>query len=123
MNKYFLLKAANQIRKDIVTAVHAAGSGHPGGSLSAADVMTYLFVEEMNIDPKNPQMPDRDRFVLSKGRFPRREPIFPSWKKTKKLRRNILQKTILPTILPTILSTILSTIRLGRIKRRSRWRR
>ena len=67
MNKYFLLKAANQIRKDIVTAVHAAGSGHPGGSLSAADVMTYLFVEEMNIDPKNPQMPDRDRFVLSKG--------------------------------------------------------
>ena len=58
---------ANEIRKGIVTAVHSAKSGHPGGSLSAADIFTYLYFEEMNIDPKNPKMPDRDRFVLSKG--------------------------------------------------------
>ena len=62
-----LQKKAVCVRKDIVTAVHAAKSGHPGGSLSAADVFTYLFFEEMNIDPKNPGKPDRDRFVLSKG--------------------------------------------------------
>ena len=58
---------ANEIRKGIVTAVHAAKSGHPGGSLSAADMMTYLYFEEMNIDPKDPKKADRDRFVLSKG--------------------------------------------------------
>ena len=58
---------ANEIRKGIVTAVHSAKSGHPGGSLSAADIFTYLYFEEMNIDPKNPKMEDRDRFVLSKG--------------------------------------------------------
>jgi transketolase len=58
---------ANEVRKDIVTAVHAAKAGHPGGSLSAADVFTYLYFEEMNIDPKDPKKPDRDRFVLSKG--------------------------------------------------------
>ncbi len=62
-----LKKTANEVRKGIVTAVHAAKAGHPGGSLSAADVFTYLYFEEMNIDPKNPQKPDRDRFVLSKG--------------------------------------------------------
>lgn len=62
-----LKKTAIEVRKGIVTAVHGAKSGHPGGSLSAADVMTYLYFEEMNIDPKNPQKPDRDRFVLSKG--------------------------------------------------------
>ena len=67
MNKLELQKTANEIRKDIVTAVHSAKSGHPGGSLSAADVFTYLYFEEMNIDPKNPKDPDRDRFVLSKG--------------------------------------------------------
>ena len=50
-----------------MTAVHGAKAGHPGGSLSAADVFTYLYFEEMNIDPKNPKDPDRDRFVLSKG--------------------------------------------------------
>lgn len=60
------LKAA-QIRKGIIEAVYSAKSGHPGGSLSAADVFTFLYFEEMNIDPKNPQMPNRDRFVLSKG--------------------------------------------------------
>ena len=47
--------------------VHSAKAGHPGGSLSAADIFTYLYFEEMNIDPKNPKKPDRDRFVLSKG--------------------------------------------------------
>ncbi len=62
-----LQKMANEVRKGIVTAVHAAKAGHPGGSLSAADVFTYLYFEEMNIDPKDPQKPDRDRFVLSKG--------------------------------------------------------
>ncbi len=62
-----LQKTANEVRKSIVTAVHAAGAGHPGGSLSSADIMTYLYFEEMNIDPKKPTDPDRDRFVLSKG--------------------------------------------------------
>lgn len=62
-----LKKQANEIRKGIVTAVHSAKSGHPGGSLSAADIMTYLYFEELNIDPANPKMPNRDRFVLSKG--------------------------------------------------------
>lgn len=67
MNKLELKKTANEIRKGIVTAVHSAKSGHPGGSLSAAEIFTYLYFEEMNIDPKNPKKPDRDRFVLSKG--------------------------------------------------------
>ena len=67
MNTLELQKTANEVRKGIVTAVHGAKAGHPGGSLSAADVFTYLYFEEMNIDPKNPHMPERDRFVLSKG--------------------------------------------------------
>lgn len=67
MNKLELQKTANEVRKDIVTAVHAAKAGHPGGSLSAADLFTYLYFEEMNIDPKDPKKADRDRFVLSKG--------------------------------------------------------
>ncbi len=67
MNNLELQKRANDVRKGIVTAVHSAKAGHPGGSLSAADVYTYLYFEEMNIDPKNPDMEDRDRFVLSKG--------------------------------------------------------
>ena len=67
MEKLELQKIANEVRKDIVTAVHAAKAGHPGGSLSAADVFTYLYFEEMNIDPKDPKKADRDRFVLSKG--------------------------------------------------------
>ncbi len=62
-----LQKIANEVRKDIVTAVHAAKAGHPGGSLSAADIFTYLYFEEMHVDPKDPKKPDRDRFVLSKG--------------------------------------------------------
>ena len=67
MENLELQKTANEIRKGIVTAVHAAKAGHPGGSLSSADVYTYLYFEEMNIDPKNPKKADRDRFVLSKG--------------------------------------------------------
>lgn len=62
-----LKRVANEVRKGIVTAVHAAKSGHPGGSLSGADIMTYLYFEEMNVDPKDPKKADRDRFVLSKG--------------------------------------------------------
>ncbi|MEG0963498.1 MAG: transketolase [Lachnospiraceae bacterium] len=62
-----LQKMANEVRKGIITGVHAAKAGHPGGSLSAADVVTYLYFEEMNIDPQNPEKQDRDRFVLSKG--------------------------------------------------------
>lgn len=67
MNELDLKIKANEIRKGIVTAVHSAKAGHPGGSLSAADIMTYLYFEEMNVDPANPKKADRDRFVLSKG--------------------------------------------------------
>ena len=67
MNNLELRKHANDVRKGIIKAVHSAKAGHPGGSLSSADVFTYLYFEEMNIDPANPDMEDRDRFVLSKG--------------------------------------------------------
>lgn len=67
MNNLELQQHANDVRKGIVTAVHSAKAGHPGGSLSAADIFTYLYFEEMNIDPANPDKEDRDRFVLSKG--------------------------------------------------------
>lgn len=67
MKNLELQKHANEVRKGIVTAVHSAKAGHPGGSLSAADIFTYLYFEEMNIDPKDPDKADRDRFVLSKG--------------------------------------------------------
>jgi len=67
MNQLELMKVANNVRKGILTGVHAAKAGHPGGSLSSADLLTYLYFEEMNIDPKNPSDPARDRFVLSKG--------------------------------------------------------
>lgn len=67
MNKQKLQQIANEVRKGIVTSVHSAKAGHPGGSLSAADLFTYLYFEEMNIDPENPKDPKRDRFVLSKG--------------------------------------------------------
>lgn len=67
MNNLELAKKANEVRKGIVTAVHSAKAGHPGGSLSAADIFTYLYFEEMNIDPQDPKKADRDRFVLSKG--------------------------------------------------------
>ena len=67
MTNLELQKTANESRKSIVTAVHSAKSGHPGGSLSAADIFTFLYFEEMNVDPANPKMENRDRFVLSKG--------------------------------------------------------
>lgn len=67
MTNLELQKMANEVRKGIITGVHSAKAGHPGGSLSAADILTFLYFEEMNVDPKNPQMENRDRFVLSKG--------------------------------------------------------
>ena len=68
MNNLELKKIANEVRKGIIISTHAAKAGHPGGSLSAADIFTYLYFEEMqNIDPANSKNPDRDRFVLSKG--------------------------------------------------------
>jgi transketolase len=67
MSKLELQKIAVEIRKNLLMSLHAAKAGHPGGSLSAADIFTYLYFEEMNVDPKNPKWEDRDRFVLSKG--------------------------------------------------------
>ena len=67
MDKLALQKMAVEVRKGIVTSVHSAKAGHPGGSLSAADLFTYLYFEELNVDPKDPKKADRDRFVLSKG--------------------------------------------------------
>ena len=67
MTNLELQKMAVEVRKGIIEGVHSAKAGHPGGSLSAADIYTYLYFEEMNIDPKDPKNEDRDRFVLSKG--------------------------------------------------------
>ena len=67
MTNLELQKTANEVRKGIITSVHSAKAGHPGGSLSAADIYTFLYFEEMNVDPANPAKEDRDRFVLSKG--------------------------------------------------------
>ena len=67
MDKLKLMKTANEVRKGIITAVHSAKAGHPGGSLSAADIFTYLYFVELNVDPADPKKADRDRFVLSKG--------------------------------------------------------
>ena len=67
MNELHLKKTANEVRKGIVASVHSAKAGHPGGSLSCADILTYLYFVEMNVDPQNPQDENRDRFVLSKG--------------------------------------------------------
>ncbi|MDD6056769.1 MAG: transketolase [Clostridiales bacterium] len=67
MTNLELKKIANEVRKNIIRSVHSAKAGHPGGSLSAADIFTWLYYEELNVDPKNPKMADRDRFVLSKG--------------------------------------------------------
>ena len=67
MNNLELMKTANEVRKGVIKAVHSAKSGHPGGSLSASDIYTYLFFEELNVDPQEPKKADRDRFVLSKG--------------------------------------------------------
>ena len=65
--KLELQMTATKIRKGIITAVASAGSGHPGGSLSGADIKTYLYFKELRVNPKNPKDPNRDRFVLSKG--------------------------------------------------------
>ncbi|MCG2789850.1 MAG: transketolase [Actinomycetia bacterium] len=62
-----LKKVANKLRIDVIDMIYNAGSGHPGGSLSAADIITVLYFHFLNIDPKNPQWPDRDRFIMSKG--------------------------------------------------------
>lgn len=67
MTNLELQKATNEVRKGIITGVHAVKAGHSGGSLSAADIFTYLYFEEMNIDSKESKKPNRDRFVLSKG--------------------------------------------------------
>ena len=67
MNNLELSKIANEVRKGVIKSTHAAKSGHPGGSLSVTDILTYLYFEEMNVDPQNPQWTDRDRLVLSKG--------------------------------------------------------
>ena len=60
---------AVEAREHILRAIHSSGTGHPGGSLSAIDFLTYLYQEEMRVNPKEPQDPDRDRFVLSKGQW------------------------------------------------------
>lgn len=67
MDRPELKKMAHEVRKGIITSIYSAKAGHPGGSLSAADLFTYLYFEELNVDPKNPKMENRDRFVLSKG--------------------------------------------------------
>ncbi len=67
MDQKELKKIANEVRKGIIVSTHSAKSGHPGGSLSAVELLVYLFFEEMNIDPQDPEKPNRDRFVLSKG--------------------------------------------------------
>ncbi len=66
-NSNDLKKTAQQIRMDALKAIHAAGAGHPGGSLSVSDILTVLYFKVMNVDPSNPNMEDRDRLVLSKG--------------------------------------------------------
>ncbi len=67
MENLELKKIANEVRKDIIASTHSAKAGHPGGSLSAAEIFTFLYYEEMKVDPNHPEDPDRDRFVLSKG--------------------------------------------------------
>lgn len=67
LDKNYLEEMAGRIRIDIIRQIHAAGSGHPGGSLSAADILTYLYFAEMDVDPQDPDKKNRDRFVLSKG--------------------------------------------------------
>ena len=67
LRKLELKRTANAVRHGIIEGVYHAASGHPGGSLSIADILTYLYFEHMNVDPKDPKAPGRDRFVLSKG--------------------------------------------------------
>ena len=67
MNKDKLVEISKNLRKDIIETINKAGSGHPGGSLSIIDILSYLYFEKMNIDVSNPKYEERDRFVLSKG--------------------------------------------------------
>lgn len=67
MNKEMLITTSNELRKDIIEMIYEAGSGHPGGSLSCIDILTYLYFNKMNVDVDNPKEEDRDRFILSKG--------------------------------------------------------
>lgn len=67
MNKENLVEISKELRQDIIQMINKAGSGHPGGSLSVIDILTYLYFEKMKVDAKNPKVVDRDRFVLSKG--------------------------------------------------------
>ena len=96
MTNMELEKTANEVRKSIVTAVHSAKAGHPGGSLSAADIFTYLYFEELNIDPKNPKMADRDRFVLSKAI--RRRDFMQFWQNVDFSRRRILSHCVIQAL-------------------------
>lgn len=91
MDEILLEKKVLEVRKSILASVHSAKSGHPGGSLSAADVLTYLYFEKMNIDPENPKMETRDRFVLSKGH------AAPAWYSVL-AERGYFSKDILPTL-------------------------
>ena len=77
MNKLELQKTANEVRKGIVTAVHSAKAGHPGGSLSAADLFTYLYFQEMNIDPKEPKR--QTVTVLSSQKDIQHRAFIPLW--------------------------------------------
>ena len=98
-----LTEIAREIRVGIIDAVHSAKSGHPGGSLSIADVLTYLYFEEMNIDPKNPKKPDRDRLVLSKGHC---HPVFTPLSRTEDTSPS---KTSRPSVTPTAISRDIPT--------------
>ena len=85
-----LKRLANNVRIGIIEGVYNAGSGHPGGSLSIADLITYLYFEEMNIDPKNPKLESRDRFVLSKGHTAPVPPPQISWRFGQSVRAAVL---------------------------------
>lgn len=87
MDKLKLMKTANEVRKGIVTSVHSAKAGHPGGSLSAADLFTYLYFEELNVDPKDPKKADRDRFVPQ--RDIQRRGFMPRWQRKDFSRKKI----------------------------------
>ena len=87
MNKLELQKVANEVRKGIITSVHAAKAGHPGGSLSAADLFTYLYFEELNVDPKDPKK--RTEIVSSSQRDIQRRGFMPRWQRKDFSRKKI----------------------------------
>ena len=92
MTNMELEKTANEVRKSIVTAVHSAKAGHPGGSLSAADIFTYLYFEELNIDPKNPKMADRFQKAT------RRRDFMQFWQNVDFSRRRILSHCVIQAL-------------------------